>query len=442
MWQRLHDFGAAAYRRAVARAVAAYHGYPARALRLVGVTGTMGKTSTCVLLEAVLAAAGVRVGGIGSIGVRVGPPRTAAPPPPHTLTTPNAPQLQAALRELAAAGVGTAVLEVTTHGIHEERVAGLELACGVFTNLLPGEHLDYHPSVEHYMQTKLRFLDMLARDAPLVVGATNRRVLERAASRPVVSVALEGTPDASVALQSVRHHLRGTSFLLQVRRELTGAGGQRVSPVEIPIDLHLFGHHQVANATFAGTAALLLGAPPEALRRAFAEPPPLRRRLEVVWGGRPLVLDDLGMSPEGLRSTIESMRPLVGAGLRIVFGFRGSRGAAINRSLATTLGEIVIQTSREAPVLLVVTAPSNKGAGAGNWVTDEERAAGISELERTGVPFTYEPDLEAAVRRVLDGCGPDELVLLLGASMNQASGIARAILTERSQCERAQSRSG
>jgi UDP-N-acetylmuramoyl-L-alanyl-D-glutamate--2,6-diaminopimelate ligase len=151
--------------------------------------------------------------------------------------------------------------------------------------------------------------------------------------------------------------------------------------------------------------------------------------MEVVWRGRPLVLDDTVGNPRSLRAVFEAVRPLSGGGLRIVFGIRGSRGPAINRRLAATLGDAL--RSLGGRTQLVVTASTDR-ADAANRVRDDERDAALETLERSGVPFAFEPDLAGAVERALDGCRPEELVLLLGAQgMDEAASLVRARLGAR-----------
>ena len=415
-------------RRALAASAAELQGHPARQLRLVGITGTLGKTSTSLLLESALAAGGVAVGAIGSLGVRSGPPRSAGSLHTSRMTTPDAPAVHASLRRLVADGVGTVVMEVTSHGIFQERVAGLGFAAGVFTNLVPDEHLEYHPSPQHYIETKLRFLDLLAPGAPLVVDASNHRVRVRARGN-VVPVALEGAEDGVVRVELRERHLNGALVVLHVREALPRVDGGVLPAGEIPLELLLMGRHQVANAALAAVTALLLGAGADAVARAFADPPRLRRRMEVVWQGRPLVLDDTIGHPRSLRALFEAVRPLTGGGLRIVFGIRGSRGPAVNQRLGEALAETLPTVTRGRGAHLVVTGSADL-ADEANRVRDEERDAVLRALEARNVPFLYEPTLAAAVDRALEGCRPEELVLLLGAQgMDGAADLARARLS-------------
>ncbi len=420
---------AADVRRALAACAAELHDHPARELRLVGITGTLGKTSTSLLLESALAAGGAAVGAIGSLGVRAGLSRSAGSLHTSRMTTPDAPALQAALRRLASRGIGTVVMEITSHGILQERVAGLELAAGVFTNLVPDEHLEYHPSPRHYIETKLRFLDLLAPGAPLVVDASNRRVLARARGN-VVPVALDGGSDGAVRLELGAQHLNGATFVLRVVRPLSRLDGRTLPPGDIPLELLLMGRHQLANAVLAGVTALLLGADAGALARSFANPPRLRRRMEVVWRGRPLVLDDTVGHPRSLRAVLDAVRPLAGGGLRVLFGIRGSRGVAINQRLAATLVEALAAFRGGPAVHLVLTASADAADGA-NQVRHDEREAVRDTLHAARVPFAYEPTLAAAVARTLERCRPEELVLLLGAQgMDGAADLVRTRLSQ------------
>src|SRR5690606_1152079 len=132
-------------RQALAELAAIWHGYPARALRMVGVTGTLGKTSVLKMLEAILRTAGRRIGTIGSLGVGL-PGRDE----PTGYTAPDPLLLQRSLRRIADAGCDLAAMEVTSHALDQKRVHGIEYGLGVFTNLVPLEHMDYHRSFRRY----------------------------------------------------------------------------------------------------------------------------------------------------------------------------------------------------------------------------------------------------------------------------------------------------
>jgi UDP-N-acetylmuramoyl-L-alanyl-D-glutamate--2,6-diaminopimelate ligase len=401
--------------------------HPARELRLVGITGTLGKTSTALLVQSALAASGVAVGVIGSLGVRI-----QGQVADTGMTTPDAPAIHRALRRMVDAGVTTAALEVTSHGIALRRVAGLTFALGVVTNLVPDEHLDFHGTAEHYLRTKARFFDMLADGAPLVVNRDDARVQSLvaeaavAARRPVVTVSPAGDPQASVAVTGLRIDAAGSAFALEIRTPLPRMDGGVVPPGAVPLVLPVLGIHQVANAALAAVVALVAGGTPTGITESVAELAPMRRRMEIVRHASPVVVDDTVGNPQALEAVFQSIRTIPHDGLRIAFGIRGSRGPGINRRLAATLASSVREAGR--PVRLVVTA-SEDAAGLRDRVRPEEREAVLDLLRVEGVAFSYEPTLTEAVRRVLEGSSDDDLVLLLGAQgMDRAAEIARGML--------------
>lgn len=417
-------------RGAVPRLAATLYGHPAERLRLVGITGTLGKTSTALLVQSALAASGVRVGVIGSLGVR-----HRGQVADTGMTTPDAPSIHRALRQMVEAGVTTAVLEVTSHGIALGRVAGLTFVVGALTNLVPDEHLDFHGTPEHYLRTKARFFGMLRPGAPLVVNQDDahvRRLLAEsdvARAHPIVGVSPGGSADADVAVAGLRSDAAGSVFALEVRRALPRADGTVLEPGAVPLVLPVLGVHQVANAALAAVVALLAGGVPSGVTESVAEQAPIRRRMEVVRAAAPIVLDDTVGNPRSLEAVFATIRAIPHGTLRIVFGVRGSRGAAINRRLAATLARGVRATA--GAVRLVVTA-SEDVAGARDRVRQEEREAVLAVLRSEGIAFEYQPALRAAVAEMLDGSGERDLVLLLGAQgMDGAAALVRETLERR-----------
>jgi len=414
------------------RLAAAFYGEPARQLALVGITGTLGKTSTALLVEAALGATGRAVGVIGSLGVRVRGRPLESIPGVAGMTTPDAPAIHAALRAMVDAGVEMAVMEVTSHALAQGRVAGLEFALGVFTNLVPDEHLEFHATPDDYVRTKLRFLDQLAPGAPLVIDGDDDRLraVGRGVASPVVAVSTAGAEGASVIAENLHADASGSAFSLRVTRDLDGMGGRRVAPVTLPLVLPVFGTQLAANAALAAAAALLAGATPEGVTEAVTGMRPIRRRMEVLRAGAPFVLDDTVGNPRSLRAVFDSVRAAVPAAtLRVVFGIRGSRGVTINERLAGALAECVREAvGRGTPVRLVVTA-SEDDAGPRDRVRPEERRALTETLTAASVPFEFVPTVAAAVPRALEGWQPDDALLLLGAQgMDGAAAVAMRVL--------------
>ncbi len=162
-------------RLALALLAAEFYGHPSRAMQVVGITGTNGKTTTSYLVSAIFEAAGTRCGLMGTVTYRIGDQEFAA-----TRTTPEAPDVQGLMRQMVAAGCGACVMEVSSHALALQRVDGMHFAAGVFTNLTR-DHLDFHADMENYFAAKRRLFEMLPADAPAVDqrGRSARRVARR-----------------------------------------------------------------------------------------------------------------------------------------------------------------------------------------------------------------------------------------------------------------------
>ena len=411
-------------RRALAALAAAFHGFPAHDLPLIGVTGSLGKTSTALLLEAVLRESGVRAGIVGSLGMRLGGEWQET-----GMTTPEATSIHAALRRFVDAGAATAILEVTTHAIIQERVTGLVFSLGVITNLVPDEHLEFHPTPEHYVRTKTRFFGMLADGAPLILNADDAAVRTVTASlrRPLLRVSANGAADAHALVQGITLGADGARFELVVPQRLLRTDGSTLEPLALPLQLSLLGRQQVTNAALAALAALLAGATPEAVRTAFAGMPALARRMEVIHPRDPFILDDTVGNPASLRAVFEAAAAIPHERMLIGYAVRGARGTTINRSNAEELAECVADTAAD----LVVTA-SEDAADERNLVSDEEWSVVQEVLRGRGVEFRAERTLHDAVTSLVLGAGPGDLVLLLGAQgMDGGADIARDALSGR-----------
>jgi UDP-N-acetylmuramoyl-L-alanyl-D-glutamate--2,6-diaminopimelate ligase len=411
-------------RGALAALAAAFYRHPARELTLIGLTGSLGKTSTALLIEAALTAAGGRVGVIGSLGIRFEGAVVET-----GMTTPEAPAIHAALRRIVDQGATATVMEVTSHSILLQRVAGLQFHLGALTNIVPYEHLEFHPTPQHYVQTKARFFDMLVPGAPLVVNVDDRTAREVTSSlaKPVVGVTLRGRPEARVSAERVRMTPTGSEFAIRVLRPLPRLGGGEVEPVTLSVRLPILGRQQVANATVAATTSMIAGAPPEAVAVALAGAEPMHRRMQIIYDDGPVVLDDTVGNPESIRAVFDAVRSIPHDRLRIAFAVRGARGVDVNELNAAALAEGVAATGAS----LVVTS-SEDAAGPRDRVAPEERDAVIETLRRAGVDLCYEPTLEAAVRAAVTGADRGDLVLLLGAQgMDAGAGIARDVLGAR-----------
>ncbi len=295
-------------RRAASVAAAAFHEFPARELRLVGVTGTNGKTTTVGMLRHLLDAPEARAASIGTLGVLIGS-EGVTHPGGSGLTTPGPVELQRLLRELVDAGVRTVAMETSSHALHQHRLDTLSFAAGVFTNLTR-DHLDYHGTMEAYLRAKAMLVGLLAPDGVAVVNADDPAwsALPPAPRRVRFGV----DPSADVRALNVRYTPRGSTWTL--------AAGSGRHDVILP----LIGDFNVANALAAAAAACALGMPAARVAERLGTMPQVPGRLEIV-NERPVVLRDYAHTPDALERALGAVRPFATRRLLVVFGCGGDR---------------------------------------------------------------------------------------------------------------------
>lgn len=405
-------------RRALAALSAEWFGRPAEALTLVGITGTVGKTSILSLLEEMLDSTAAMVGSLGSLGLRIGGREISE----TGYTAPDPLLLHEALREIADAGGRITIMEATSHALVQERLAGLNFSMGILTNLLPLEHQDYHGSFRGYVDAKRRFFDHLVPGAPLTYNADDRAVRRLVRDHDVerVGVGRSRTAAVRVEVESMQPGL--TRMALNIRREIPRLNGGAVAPLRLPLEVRLLGRSNVSNVALAATSALMLGAEADRVAAAVEGITAPRRRMEVIHNGDFLVLDDTVGHPDSISAHFEVVEALAPKQVHIAFAIRGQRGRRINRESARSLA---IWCERIRPASLVVTS-STEAADERNRVEEAERHAFLEVLSESGIPFSEQERLDQAVTAVLDNAEPGDAVLLLGAQgMDQGQVTAR-----------------
>lgn len=323
---------------ALSTAAANFYGRPSRRLKVFGVTGTKGKTTTAYLLENILRHAGARPGVIGTIDYRVDGKVIAA----AANTTPLAHTLHELLARMAAADALTAVMEVSSHALALGRVEDVEFDCAVFTNL-QRDHLDFHKDRESYFMAKARLFDLLERspkkDKCAVINADDERagwLLKRLKGKVrTVTFAIEEAADYRAEDIAVLEDC--TRFTLKAGRET------------LPVRLNLLGRHNIYNALAAIAAAAAAGTPLRAAvdgAQALANVP---GRLERVLAGQDFsVFVDYAHTDAALENVLSSLRLLPHGRIITVFGCGGDRDRtkrAPMGAVACGLSDLAIITS-------------------------------------------------------------------------------------------------
>jgi UDP-N-acetylmuramoyl-L-alanyl-D-glutamate--2,6-diaminopimelate ligase len=379
------------------------YGDPSSRLRLIGVTGTSGKTTSTYLLESGLRMAGHLTGLIGGVELRIGPERLAS-----SLTTPEAPDLQALFAVMAERGVTAAAMEVSSHSLSLGRVAGTSFDVAVFTNLSQ-DHLDFHADLEDYFRAKASLF------MPPVIGVVNiddkyGRKLASSALVPVTTFSASGADEADWRAADVRSGADGSTF------RLIGPGG-----VEADVSLGLAGVFNVANAVGALVALVEAGVRLEDAVAGMAACPGVPGRLERVPapGLGVTAFVDYSHKPGAVEAVLRSLRPVTQGNLIIVLGCGGDRDRAkrpMMGAAAASLADVAILTSdnprSEDP--LAILAAMLDGVLS---VPQEERARVI-----------IEPDRAAAIAYAVALASPGDVVVVAGKGHETGQYVAGSVL--------------
>jgi UDP-N-acetylmuramoyl-L-alanyl-D-glutamate--2,6-diaminopimelate ligase len=383
-------------RRALAELAARFHGHPARALALVGITGTNGKTTVAYLLRHLLRALGRAPGMLGTVEYDLGGAALPAP-----LTTPGAVDFASHLAAMRDRGCTHAVVEVSSHALSQERVHGHPFACGVFTNLTR-DHMDYHGSLAAYRDAKRRLFDDLDPGAWAVVNRDDPAAAEmvRGTAARIWTYALQ--PGADLVAEAPDYRIDGTTF----RVRTVGEALEVRSP--------LVGRHNVQNLLAALSAACCLGLPLSAAAAAAAASPGVPGRLERIAGapeGGPAVFVDYAHTDDALRAVLAVLRPLVTGRLVCVFGCGGDR----DRGKRPLMGRVAEAGADR--VFLTNDNPRTEDPAA---ILDDIRAGLLRPEDARLVP-----DRRAAVTAAVREAGPGDAVLVAGKGHETTQVIGR-----------------
>jgi len=374
-------------RAALADAAVALAGHPSRELRVVGVTGTDGKTTTSWLTRHLLRSAGLPTGLLSTVGYEL--PDGALRHFPAHFTTPEAPQVQATLREMVEAGGRAVVLEASSHALALDRVRGVEWDVAVWTHL-SREHLDFHGTVENYFADKRKLIErapfaVLNADDPWTAQLTGLAPAETTYS----------AEDRAADWQAT-----------DIREAATGLHFGVTSPLG-PFAAHLpmIGRFNVANALAGMAAAAHLGATMAQLVEGLASFRGVPGRMELVPGQEeePRVIVDFAHTPPSLEKALLTLRTTTPGRLWVLLG---SAGGPRDPGKRAPLGEVATRLADHA----VFTEEDHRDTPLKDILREMER--GAREAGRSN--FTSIGDRREAIRYVIRQAGPGDTVLLAG----------------------------
>ncbi len=376
-------------REALARMAAAYYQHPSRKMKMVGVTGTNGKTTVSFLVKKILEVAGQMTGLIGTVRYEVGDRMI----PAHR-TTPEALETQQMLSQMLRAGCSSCVMEVSSHALDQGRVHGVDFDVCIFTNLTQ-DHLDYHTDMEAYYQAKKKLF------SPLFSGGKQSTAViniddafgERLGRESELEVNLSYGMKENAKLRAVNVKLGATETNFTVLTE------SQTFDIKLP----LIGRHNVYNALAAIGAALALDVKVAHIKQALVSIPPVPGRLEAVTANQPFgVFVDYAHTDDALRNVLATMRELTPGRLLLAFGCGGSRDTGKRAKMGKVAAELADYT-------FITTDNPRKEKPAAIAAMVEE---GFRSVRTDG--YQVELDRSRAIDEIIRMAKPGDLVLIAG----------------------------
>ena len=376
-------------RLALAEISNAFYGHPSEKLKLIGVTGTNGKTTTTNLICNIIEAQGYKTGLIGTIHNRIGDKILEG-----SRTTPESLELQQMFAQMVEEGIGYAVMEVSSHALELHRVTCCDFDIAVFTNLTQ-DHLDYHVTMENYCQAKTILFKMLGskgevaslqKTAVINIDDPWANHFMVASNAPVVTYSMH--KDASWKAEDVQ----------------VGAKGVQYSVDGHPVKLHLTGNFNVYNSLAALAVGEALGFPLENVIRALEQVPGIAGRFQTVTGAKDFsVIVDYAHTPDGLENVISTAQAFAKGRVITVFGCGGDR----DRTKRPLMGAMAAELSDYC----VVTSDNPRTEDPEQILKDI-----LPGVEEHMQPETYhvEVDRRKAIHYAVQMAQPGDVVLLAG----------------------------
>lgn len=386
-WVHVHNT-----RHALAHIAARFYYNPSAKMKIIGITGTNGKTTTSNLVAAVLSASGLKTGLIGTIHNRIGDRIL-----PVNNTTPESLDLQILLSEMLADGVNVCVMEVSSHALALHRVDGCEIDVAVFTNLTQ-DHLDFHENMKEYLETKLKLFSSPAGcgtksgNKYAVINADDNKATDivKASSRYVYTYGVNCPAD--VWAENIVVKAGGVNFTVQ------GKWGS------CPLNLKITGLFNVYNTLAAFTTTAAMGVPVEVIKNSLEAIKGVSGRFELVDSGQDFtVIVDYAHTPDGLENVLKTARQITGSQLITVFGCGGDR----DRKKRPLMGRIAAEYSDFA----VITSDNPRTENPLQIIEEVEEGVKLAAEKNKYIVI---PDRQKAIRTAIGRAKREDVVLIAG----------------------------
>ncbi len=376
-------------REALACLAAAYFKHPSKKLKIIGVTGTNGKTTVAFMVKRILEAAGISCGLIGTVRYEIGERII-----PAQRTTPEALEIQQMLAQMMRADCQACVMEVSSHALEQKRVCGVEFDVAVFTNLTQ-DHLDYHGTMENYFAAKKKMFSAVERGTKKAGAIINiddafgARLSKEIDFETQLTFGL--SPAAKLRATQVRLDKEATSMVIETHGE------------KLPCRLPLIGRHNLYNALAAVGAALALKIDVHSIQTGLNSMKSVPGRLETIALGQPFgVFVDYAHTDDALRNVLRTLREITPGRLLLAFGCGGDRDAGKRAKMGRVAAEVADFT--------IITTDNPRRESPQSIAAQIEE--GFSGLRKDG--YRIELDRKRAIEEIIRSAKSGDAVLIAG----------------------------
>lgn len=384
-----------------------FYNFPSSKLKVIGVTGTNGKTTTTHLLYSLLNYDQKKSGLIGTVKVDTGKETK-----PGNLTTPPPVLLQKLLHKMLENNLKYGCMEVSSHGIKLKRIKGTKFAVKVGINVSE-DHFDLHSDINDYKNVKKSFLTSENKNTLVLINNDDSffQQLGKIARNQINFGIKNSSP---VEAKDISYDNIKTQFTYYLHRPLAN-----ISPCNFPVKMIIPGTHNIYNALIAITIGLYYGLKPSIIQKFFKNYPGVWRRLQVIYNNDFTIIDDCAHNPGSYKAVFQAIKYLNFNKMHIVNSLRGNRGIKINKANAITISTCLRNKSYN-----LLTTNCTETVKNIDKVTKKEEKIFLGVLNKHQIKYTHYQKLKPALKKVLKDVNPNDLILLLGPhAMDKAGKI-------------------
>lgn len=402
-------------RKALAMVSSAFYGFPAKSMKMIGITATNGKTTTSYMVNSILENYGLKTGLIGTVVIKADKDIISS-----DLTTPQSLDLQHHLHNMKTKGVSHVTMEVSSSALELDRVYGIDFDIVAFNNI-SREHIDLHGTYEDYFNIKSSLLKnagsesfaVLNMDSPEIASLTDKLAAK------IISFGIQ-SENADIICRNLDISTGRAEFTVEINKEIK-AGNTVYKSQSFDISLSVPGYHSVYNAMSAIAIGLLCEIPIEIIQGSFRNFKGVERRFEFIYEDDFKIIDDHFANSGNIDVTMKTLDFMDYNNLHLVYAIRGSRGPIVNAENAHSIA----QWAKKLNIGKVTATLSRDHTTSKDIVTDEELEVFMNIMKESDIYVELHENLENAIEEVLKNTNKNDAVLLAGCQgMDYGANIA------------------